>query len=119
MLAFEYYRLTGYILEKKSVSLERGGSIARLKHCPMINSPLHAMNQCYVRTPILHGGEIQFVHPIKRQFYHDALTQNCSDKIKKLLQLDIDQEDSWYTLTPDIVQQDKPPVFGPYKKSHR
>ena len=25
----------------------------------------------------------------------------------------MDQEDSWYTLTPGIVHQDKPTVFGP------
>ena len=25
----------------------------------------------------------------------------------------MDQEDSWYTLTPGIVHQDKPAVFGP------
>ena len=27
----------------------------------------------------------------------------------------MDQEDSWYTLKPGIVQQDKPAVFGPKK----
>ena len=27
----------------------------------------------------------------------------------------MDQEDSWYTLTPGIVHQDKPAVFGPKK----
>ena len=25
----------------------------------------------------------------------------------------MDQEDSWYTLTPGIVHQDKPAIFGP------
>ena len=41
------------------------------------------------------------------------MTQNCSDRIKNLFQLDNDQEDSWYTLTPGIVHQDKPAIFGP------
>ena len=27
----------------------------------------------------------------------------------------MDQEDSWYTLTPGIVQQDRPAIFGPKK----
>ena len=40
------------------------------------------------------------------------MTQNCSDRIKNLFQLDMDQEDSWYTLTPGIVHQDKPAIFG-------
>ena len=41
------------------------------------------------------------------------MTQNCSDRIKNLFQLDMDQEDSCYTLTPGIVHQDKPAIFGP------
>ena len=40
------------------------------------------------------------------------MTQNCSDRIKNLFQLDMDQGDSWYTLTPGIVHQDKPAIFG-------
>ena len=45
----------------------------------------------------------------------DAVPQNCSDRIKNLFQLDMDQEDSWYTLTPGIVHQDRPAIFGPKK----
>ena len=41
------------------------------------------------------------------------MTQKCSDRIKNLFQLDMDQEDSWYTPTPGIVHQDKPAFFGP------
>ena len=29
----------------------------------------------------------------------------------------MDQEDSWYTLTPGIVHQDRPAVFGPKEVS--
>ena len=71
------------------------------------------MNQCYVKIPILYEGEIRFVDPITRQTYPDAAPQNCSDRIKNLFQLDMDQEDSWYTLTPGIVHQDRPAIFGP------
>ena len=81
----------------------------------MVHSPLHTMSQCYDRIPILYEGEIRFVDPITRQTYPDAVTQNCSDRIKNLFQLDMDQEDSWYTLTLGIVHQDKPAVFGPKK----
>ena len=84
-------------------------------HCPMVHSPPHMMSQCYDKIPILYEGEIRFVDPITRQTYPDAVTQNCSDRIKNLFQLDMDQEDSWYTLTPGIVHQDKPAVFGPRK----
>ena len=41
------------------------------------------------------------------------MTQNCSDRIKNLFQLDMDLEDSWYTLTTGVVHQDKPAIFGP------
>ena len=73
------------------------------------------MNQCYDRIPILYEGELRFVDPVTRQTYPNAVTQNCSDRIKNLFQHDMDQEDSWYTLTPGIVHQDKPAVFGPKK----
>ena len=71
------------------------------------------MNQCHDRTPILYEGQIQFVHPITRQTHPGANLQNCTDRIKNLFQLDMSQEDSWYTLTLGIVHQDRPAVFGP------
>ena len=71
------------------------------------------MNQCYDKIPILYRRQIQFVDPITRQTYPHATTQNCSDRIKNLFQFDMVQEDSWYTLTPGIVNQDKPALFGP------
>ena len=70
--------------------------------------------KCYDRIPILYEGEIRFVDP-NTQIDPDAHTQNCSDIIKNLFQLDMDQEDSWYTLTPGTVHQDKLAVFGPKK----
>ena len=71
------------------------------------------MNQCYDRIPILYQGKIQFVDPITRQTHPAANLQNCTYRIKNLLQFDKDQEDSWYTLTPGNVHQDRPAVFGP------
>ena len=114
MLALENPRLAGYMLtENRSMFLERDGSVAWLYHCPKVHSPLHTMNQCYDKIPILYRGQIQFVDPITRQTYPRAMTQKCSDRIKNLFQLDMDQEDSWYSLTPGIVHQDKPAIFGP------
>ena len=116
MLALENPRLAGYMLTgNRSMFLETDGSPAWLYHCPKVHSPLHTMNQCYDKIPILYEGEIRFVDPITRQTYPDAVPQNCSDRIKNLFQLDMDQEDSWYTLTPGIVHQDRPAIFGPKK----
>ena len=116
MLALENPRLAGYMLTgNRSMFLETDSSLAWLYHCPVIHSPLHTMSQCYDRIPILYEGEIRFVDPITRQTYPDAVTQNCSERIKNLFHFDMDQEDSWYTLTPRIVHQDKPDVFGPKK----
>ena len=49
---------------------------------------------------------------------HGKHTQQLNNKLvptgsKNLLQFDRDQEDSWYTLTPGIVHQDRPAVFVP------
>ena len=114
MLALENPRLAGYMpTGSRSKFLEKDGSVAWLFHCPKVHSPLHTMNQSYDEIPILYRRQIQFVDHITRQTHPHATTQNCSDRIKKLFQLDMDQEDSWYTLTPGIVHQDKPAIFGP------
>ena len=114
MLALENPVLAGYMLTgNRSMFLEIDGSVAWLYHCPKVHSPLHTMNQCYDKIPILYRGQIQFDDPITRQTYPHATTQNCSDRIENLFQLDTDQEDSWYTLTPGIVHQDKPAIFEP------
>ena len=108
-------RLTSYMLTgNRSMFLETDGSVAWLYHCPKVHSPLYTMNQRYDKIPILYIGQIQFVDPVTRQTYPHATTQNCSDRIRNLFQLDLDQEYSWYTLTPGIVHQDKPAIFGPH-----
>ena len=116
MLALDNPRLPGYMLTgNRSMFLETDGSLAWLYHCPKVHSPLHTMNQYYDKIPILYEGEIRLVDPITRQTYPDAVPQNCSDRIQNLFQLDMDQEDSWYTLTPGIVHQDRSAIFGPKK----
>ena len=93
--------------------LETDSNLAWLYHCPLVHSPLHRMNQCYDLITIPYEHQIQFVDPITRQTHPAANIQNCTDRIKNLYQPEMDQEDSWYTLTPGIVHQDKPAVFGP------
>ena len=113
MLALENPPLAGYILTgNRSMFLETDGSVPWLYHCPKVHSLLHTMNQCYDKIPILYRGQSQFVDPITRQTYPHATTQNCSDLIMNLFQLDMDHEDPWYTLTPGIVHQNKPAIFG-------
>ena len=93
--------------------LETDGSVAWLYFCPKVLSPVHTMNQCRDKNPILYRGQIQFFDPNTRQTCPHAMAQNCCDRIKNLFQFDMDQEDSWYTLKPCIVHQDKPAIFGP------
>ena len=70
MPSLENPRLARYMLTgNRSMFLKTDGSLAWLYHCPLVHSPLHTMNQCYDRIPILYEGKIQFVDPITRQRY--------------------------------------------------
>ena len=112
MLSLENESLPGYMLTGKlSRFLETDGSLAWLYHCPLLHSPLHAMNQCYDQIPIICKGHNQFVDPITRKTHPVANLQNCTDRIRNLLQFDMDQEDSWYTMTYSIVHQERPVLF--------
>ena len=114
MLSLENPRLAGYMLTgNRSMFLVTDGSLAWLYHCPLVHSPLDTRNRCYNQIPILYEGQIQFVDPITRHTHPAATLQNCTDRIKKLLQFDKDQGGSWYKLTPGIVQLNRPAVFGP------
>ena len=91
ILGLEKPRLADYMLTgNRSMFLETDGSLAWLYHCPMVHSPLHTMTHCSDRIPILYEGEIRLVDPIIRQTYPDAVTQNRSNRIKNLFQLDMD-----------------------------
>ena len=80
---------------------------------PLMRSPAHVMNQCYDKIPIFYKNVIFFVEPISRQTYPDAPVQNCSDRIKNLFQFDMEDENSWFTITPTLEHRKRPPVFGP------
>ena len=114
MLSLENPRLAGFMLTgNRSMFLETDGSVAWLYHCPKVYSHLHTMTQCYDRIPILYEDMVQFVDPITRQTYLTATPQNCSDRTKNLFQLDMDDEDSWFVLTPHAEHRDKPAIFTP------
>ena len=114
MVSLENPRLEGYMLiGKRSKFLETDGSLAWLYSCPQVRSPLHTINQCYDKMAIPYKGQIQFVDPTTRQTFPDAMSQNYSHPIKDLLQMDMDQKDSWYSLMPEIANRDTPAVFAP------
>ena len=114
MLSMENPRLAGYMLtENRSMFLSTDGSLAWLYHCPLMRSPSHVMNQCYDKIRIFYKNVIFFVDPITRQTYPDAHVQNCSDRIKNLLQFDIQDENSWFTIRPTLEHRKCPAVFGP------
>ena len=114
MLFLENPRLAGYFLTgKRSVFLETDGSAPWLYHCPLVYLPLHTMSLCYDRIRMLNKGQNQFADPITRQTHPEANLQNCTDRNKNLFHFDMDEKDSWYTLTPGIVHQNGPAVFGP------
>ena len=65
MQSLENPRLAGYVLTgSRSMFLGTDGSLAWLYSCPQVKSPLHTLNQCYNKIPILYKGHIQFVDPL-------------------------------------------------------
>ena len=48
-----------------------------------------------------------------RQTYPDAQDQNSSDRIKNLFQLDMEDENSWFTISPTLEHRKRPAVLGP------
>ena len=114
MLSIENPRLAGYMLTgNRSMFLSTDGSLAWLYDCTLMRSPPHVMNQCYDKITIFYKNAIFFVDPIIRQTYPDAQVQKCSDGIKNLFQFDMEDENSWFTITPTLEYRKRPPVFGP------
>ena len=75
--------------------------------------PPHVMNQCYDKIPIFYKNAIFFVDPITRQTCPDAQVQNCFDRIKNLFQFDMEDENSWFTITPTLEHWKRQAVFRP------
>ena len=114
MLSIENPRLAVYMLTRNhSMFPSTDGSLAWLYHCPLLRSPPHVMNHCYDKFPIFYKIAIFFVDPITRQPYPDVQVQNCSDRIKNLFQFDMEDENSWFIITPTLKHRKRPAVFGP------
>ena len=78
-----------------------------------MRSPPHVMNECYDNVPILYKNAIFFDDAVTLQTYPDAQVQNCSDRIKNLFQFDMEDENSWFTITATLEHRKRPAVFGP------
>ena len=71
------------------------------------------MNQCYDKISIFYRNAIFFVDPITPQIYPDARVQNCSDRIENFFQFDMEDENTWFTLTHTLEHRKQPAVIGP------
>ena len=119
MHSLENPRLAGYMQTgKRSMFLVTDRNLPWLYHCPLVHSPIHTTNQCYDRIPIVYEGQFQFVDPITRQTHPATNVQNCTNRIKHFFQFDMDQEHTWYTLTPGIVHKTDVLCLD-LKKSHQ
>ena len=114
MLSTENPRLVGYMLTgNRSMFLSTDGSLACQYYCPLMRFPPHVINQCYDKFPTFYKNAIFFVDPNTKQTYPDAQVQNCSDRIKNLFQFDMEDENSWFTITTTLEHRKRPAVFGP------
>ena len=124
MLALENPRFAGYMLTgNRSMFLETDGSLAWLYHCPKVHSPLHTMNQCYDKIPIIYKGEIRFVDPITRQTYPDALKKFSQNLIFYSSKQEASDDFHYYTpktefyvdkmISPEYFKDRFMDTFGP------
>ena len=112
MISHKNPRLAGYTLTRnRSMFIKTNGNVAWLYNCPDFHSPLQILGKCYNRIPILYEDEIHFVDPISRQTFTEAEEQLCSDKHSNFFQLDVDDDNSWVELTPQITKVRGPALF--------
>ncbi len=71
------------------------------------------MDKCYNRIPVYYDGQIRFVDPITRQTFDFAHEQPCDTSSSNLHQLNPDDDDSWYTLSPNPQHFDSLALFTP------
>ena len=113
MLSSENPLVAGYMLTgNRSMLLSTDGSLAWFYHCPLMRSLPHVMNQCCDKIPIFYKNAIFSVDPITRQTYPDVQVQNFSDRIKNLFQFDMEDGNSWFTITLTLEHRKCPAVLG-------
>ena len=115
MISLENPCLAEYTLTRnRSMFIKTNGNVASLYNCPEFHSPLQILSKCYDRLPILYEDEIHLVDPISRQTFTEAEEQLCSDKHSNSFQLDVEDDNSWVELTPQITKVRRPALFKPH-----
>ena len=105
MMSHESPRLAGYTLTRnRSTFLKTNGNVAWLYNSPEFHWSLPILNKCNKRVPILFEEESHFVDLISRETFTEAEEKLCSEKHLKLFQLDVDDDDSWASLTTQITK---------------
>ena len=110
--------LAGYLLTgNRSMLFDTDGSVAWLYYCPKNRSTLRVMENCNDKIPMFYENRVYFIDAITRQTFHSAIEFSCQHATQNLLQLDMDNDDSWYNLIPHPVLHDIPLVFSPTRLS--
>ena len=60
---------------------------------------------------------MHFIYPITRQTFPSANEISCQHGTQNLFKLDMDNDDSWYTLIPHPAVYGKPLAFSPTRLS--
>ncbi len=106
----------GYILTgNRSKFLETDGALAWLYTCKEMMSPIHGLERCYDKIPVLVAGKTRFIDPVTRR-YADPLAVNeitCEAAKDVPFHADITDPESWYTLTPFPHTSQIPSKFKP------
>ena len=103
-------QLAGYLLTgNRSNFITIDAGIAWLYDCKLEMSPLYVDTICYDKIPVQYNGEIKYVDPITREIGDIAVSRECGTT--NLIQLDLDNDDSWYVLTPDPIKTNPPNMF--------
>ena len=74
--------------------------------------------KCYDRIPISFERTTKFVDPIPRQTYDFASEIPCLGDHTNVLQLDLQNDSSWYQRLPDPMPLNKPLLFKPTELGH-
>ena len=119
-MALENTRLAGYLLTgNRSMFLDTDGSVAWLYQCPKVRSTLWVMDKCYDKIPIFYENRVHFVDPITRQTFLSANEISCQRATQNLIQLDMDNDNSWYNLILHPVFHNTPLAFSPTRLSRQ
>jgi len=96
------------------------GSIVWLYYCTTEENNLYIKDKCYTKIPIAVEGELMFVDPQTRKRTKHANEMDCENELFTYFQLDPEDKDSWFRLTPNLVAvADIPLVFSPENQNSK